>query len=48
MLIKAIEELGDKAGLNINRNTAASNWQGDQLDVYYAVKLLFGLDGEPC
>jgi len=45
---ESIEKLSDKAGLNINRNTAASNWQGDQLDVYYAVEILFGLDGEPC
>jgi len=45
---ESIEMLSNQAGLNIDRHTAASNWQGDQLDVYYAVEILFGLDGEPC
>ena len=45
---ESIEMLSDEVGLNISRDTAASKWQGDQLDVYYAVEILFGLDGEPC
>jgi len=45
---ESIEMLSNQAGLNIDRDTAASNWQGDQLDVYYAVEILFRLDGEPC
>ena len=41
---ESLEVLNEEAGLNIDKDTAASHWQGDKMDVYYGVEILFSLD----
>jgi hypothetical protein len=42
--ITELGELNQREGLDINHETAASHWQGDQMDYDYSVAAMFELD----